>query len=166
MANLADDRFMLQIRKRVPAPREEVFRHWSSPEGMRRWLVPHDRADARCELDVRVGGQYRIDMDSAGQLDPHTGEYQRVEPPRLLEFTWISAATRHQPSLVTVELLERGVETEVVLTHSRLPDQPTVEAHRAGWTTLMDEFWEASYQHLDDLLAELKTPRPGGDLVS
>jgi uncharacterized protein YndB with AHSA1/START domain len=166
MVSLADDRFMLQIRKRVPAPREDVFRTWSSPEGMRRWLVPHDRADARCDMDVRVGGQYRIDMSCEGQLDPHTGEYQRVEPPRLLEFTWISAATKHQPSLVTVELLERGPETEVVLTHSRLPDQPTVEAYRTGWTTLMEDFWESRYQRLDALLDELKTPCPGGDLVS
>jgi uncharacterized protein YndB with AHSA1/START domain len=151
---------MLQIRKRVAAPREEVFRHWSSPEGMRRWLVPRERADARCDMDVRVGGQYRIDMMREGALDPHTGEYQRVEPPRLLEFTWISAATKYQASLVTVELLERGTETEVVLTHSRLPDQPALEAHQAGWTELMGRFGEQNFQQLDALLDELKSRGP------
>jgi uncharacterized protein YndB with AHSA1/START domain len=155
MASSADDRFMLQIRNRVRAPREEVFRRWCSPEGMRRWLVPREREDARCDMDVRVGGQYRIDMMSEGELDPHTGEYQRVEPPGLLEFTWISAATKYRASLVTVELLDRGSETEVVLTHSRLPDQPSADAHQAGWTERMADFWEASFEHLDMLLDEL-----------
>ena len=156
MPSLADDRFLLQIRKRVAAPRADVFRHWTSPAGMRGWLVPRERADARCEMDVRVGGQYRIDIVRDGVLEPHTGEYQRVEPPRLVEFTWISAATKYQASLVTVELLERGSETEVVLTHSRLPDQPTVEVYRAGWTALMDRFWEKNFAQLDELLDELK----------
>jgi len=81
---------------------------------------------------------------------------QRVEPPGLLEFTWVSAATTGQASLVTVELLERGSETEVVLTHSRLPDQPTVAAYQAGWTELMGQFWESRFEYLDAQLDELK----------
>jgi uncharacterized protein YndB with AHSA1/START domain len=158
MTTLADDRFKLQIKKRVPAAREEVFRRWCSPEGMRRWLVPYDRSDARCDMDVRVGGRYRIDMVSEGELDPHTGEYQRIEPPSLLEFTWISAATKFRPSLVTVELFERGADTDVVLTHSQLPDQAAADAHLAGWTLLMERFWEARLERLEILLDELNKP--------
>ena len=62
-------------------------------------------------------------------------------PRARLSFTWISASTLRQPTVVTVELLERGVETELVLTHRRLPPDK-VEAHRKGWTDIVTKLEE------------------------
>jgi uncharacterized protein YndB with AHSA1/START domain len=66
----------------------------------------------------------------------HTGEYLVIDPPSRLSFTWVSAGTDHLPTVVSVELLERGTSTELILTHRRLP--PTsVDAHRRGWTDII-----------------------------
>ena len=46
----------------------------------------------------------------------HRGEYLAIEPPSLLSFTWISKATDHKPTVVTIEFHERGTGTELVLT--------------------------------------------------
>jgi uncharacterized protein YndB with AHSA1/START domain len=54
----------------------------------------------------------------------------------LLSFTWISNATDHKPTVVTIEFHERGTGTELVLTHRRLAPK-AVEAHRQGWTDIM-----------------------------
>ena len=71
----------------------------------------------------------------------HWGEFLAIEPAARLSFTWISASTLRQPTVVTVELFERGVETELVLTHRRLPPDK-VEAHRKGWTDIVAKLEE------------------------
>jgi uncharacterized protein YndB with AHSA1/START domain len=54
----------------------------------------------------------------------------------LLSFTWISRATDHRPTVVTIEFHERGTGTELVLTHRRLAPK-AVEGHRKGWTDIV-----------------------------
>ncbi len=65
----------------------------------------------------------------------HRGEYLIIEPPARLSFTWISAAEL-RPTIVTVELFERGTGTELVLTHRDLP-AAKVDAHNQGWTDIV-----------------------------
>lgn len=91
--------------------------------------------NAEAELDVRVGGRLRIVMRGDGMTIVHTGEYLEVDPPRRLVFTWSSPYTEG-PSVVTVDLLPSGDETELVLTHSALPAQ-IVESHRGGWSAMI-----------------------------
>ena len=59
-----------------------------------------------------------------------------IERPSLLSFTWLSVNTDRRPTLVTVELLERGEGTELILTHRQLPPSQ-VEGHRKGWTQIV-----------------------------
>ena len=132
----------LVIRRILPAPREEVFAAWTDPVGMGKWMCPGDTTRSEVELDVRVGGKFRILMKGPKQDYDHTGEYQVVEPPSKLVFTWISAGTDHQTTLVTIELLERGKkECELVLTHERLRPE-AVERHRGGWGQIADRLAE------------------------
>ena len=65
-----------------------------------------------------------------------TGAYLTIEPPSRLSFTWMSANTDLRPTVVTVEFLERGSNTELILTHTGLP-AARVEAHRSGWTDII-----------------------------
>jgi uncharacterized protein YndB with AHSA1/START domain len=74
--------------------------------------------------------------------DEHWGEYLAIEPPARLSFTWISANTKRRTTVVTVELLDRGADTELVLTQRRLPPDK-VEAHRRGWTQIVAKLGEA-----------------------
>ncbi len=129
----------LVVRRVLPVPRERVFAAWLDPVSLAQWMRPGETTDALVEVDARVGGKFRIVMrhGSRGNEDyEHRGEYLVIQPPSLLSFTWISAATDHQPTVVTVELLEQGANTELVLTHRRLPPAK-VESHRAGWTDIV-----------------------------
>jgi uncharacterized protein YndB with AHSA1/START domain len=71
----------------------------------------------------------------------HTGEYLIIEPPARLAFTWISQATDHRRTEVTIEFLEGSGGTELVLTHRRLPSAE-VESHRSGWTDILRNLQE------------------------
>ncbi len=51
-------------------------------------------------------------------------------------------ATNHVETLVTVELTPLGDETELVLTHERLPTQAMREGHTKGWGQILDHMAE------------------------
>ena len=126
----------LVVRRVVRAPRERVFAAWLDAALMARWMCPGDARSTTVELDPRVGGTFRIVMHHGRDAAEHWGQYLAIEPPSRLSFTWISAYTERRPSVVTVELFERGTDTEVVLTHRRLPPDK-LEAHREGWTDIV-----------------------------
>jgi uncharacterized protein YndB with AHSA1/START domain len=127
---------VLVVRRVLPAPRERVFAAWLDPESLAQWMRPDTVAATVVEVDPRVGGRFRIAMQRGDGEVEHRGEYLTIDPPRRLEFTWISAYTDTRPTVVTVELLEREGGTELVLTHRRLPAS-RVDAHRQGWTDIV-----------------------------
>ena len=133
---------VLVVRRQIAVPRERVFQAWLDSESMAHWMRPGKTTHSTVTLEPRVGGSFRVLMHGAdGEDFDHRGEYLTIEPPSLLSFTWISKGTDDKPTVVTVEFLEVGTGTELVLTHRRLP--PTaIEGHRSGWSDavrLLDE---------------------------
>ena len=127
----------VQIRRRMPAPREVVYEAWTKPDEFRHWMWPGDVVSAEATLDVRVGGGFRIVMKSSTMEHIHTGTYQVVEPPAKLAFTW--TASNHPPTLVTVEFLDLGQESEIVITHDRFTVGDIAKRYEGGWGTIADE---------------------------
>jgi len=80
MAKSADP-MRVEVRRRMPAPRDIVFEAWTDPEGLRHWMCPGDVISAEAALDVRVGGNFRLVMKSKTAEHVHTGTYQVVDPP-------------------------------------------------------------------------------------
>jgi len=127
------------IRKMLPASREDVFAAWTDPESIALWMCPGDVTRTEAQFDVRVGGSYRILMKGKSQDYDHTGECQVVEPPSKLAFTWTSKGTDHETTLVTVEIFERGEQSELVLTHERFPTPEHAKRHEGGWGQIADK---------------------------
>ena len=75
------------------APRARVYRAWTDPAELARWFPPEGFGAAACELDVRPGGRFRIDMQAPagepfnGAISPGRGEYRLVVPNERLVFT-------------------------------------------------------------------------------
>ena len=130
------------IRRFIPVPRERIMAAWLDPRSVAQWMQPGSVAHTTVEIDPRVGGKFRIVMTHGGGDADHWGEYLAIEPPSLLSFTWISANTELQPSVVTIELQERQNGTELTLTHRRLP-AGKVESHRKGWADIVRKLSEA-----------------------
>jgi len=125
------------IRRVIPVARQQVFAAWLDPETLAKFMRPGDITRATADVDARVGGTFRIVMEHGRGDAEHWGQYLTIEPPSLLSFTWISANTDLQPSVVTIELHERGDGTELILTHRRLPPSK-LESHRNGWTKIVE----------------------------
>ena len=126
----------LEVERRLPAPIAEVFRWWTDPQLLARWMTPVGTASA--EVDLRVGGALRIVMSGDDVVLEHTGTYLEVDRPRRLAFTWVSPFTGVEPSLVTVDLEPDGERATILrLRHSELP-VTAAESHRGGWGAMLD----------------------------
>ena len=130
------DAGVIEIRRRLPAHVDDVFRWWTDPELLREWMTPVGTVDA--EVDLRVGGRLRIVMRGDGRVIEHSGEYLEINPPRRLVFTWVSPYTGSVPSVITVELEPAGDDaTDLRLVHSRLPDAEA-RFHQGGWAAMLE----------------------------
>jgi len=128
----------VEVRRRMPAPRDIVFEAWTDPEGLRHWMCPGDVISAEAALDVRVGGNFRLVMKSKTAEHVHTGTYQVVDPPAKLVFTW--TANNQPQTLVTVEFLDHGEESEIVLTHEGFTQTDVAQRYQGGWGKITELF--------------------------
>ena len=126
----------VEIRRRLPAPVEDVFRWLTERERLAEWMSPVGTVEA--QVDLRVGGAIRIVMKGDGMEIEHQGTYIEIEAPRRLVFTWQSRFTGAQPSIVSVTLEPDGADaTRLHLVHRQLPAAAT-ESHRGGWGAMLD----------------------------
>jgi uncharacterized protein YndB with AHSA1/START domain len=124
------------VRRLLRTARARVFAAWLDPAMLAQFMRPGPIATATAAVDPRVGGAFRIVMRHGDREHAHWGEYVRIEPPSLLEFTWISENTDRRPTIVTVELADRDGGTELTLTHRGLPPSQ-LKSHREGWTDIV-----------------------------
>ena len=123
----------------LPAGRQDVFDAWTTAASVQQWMCPEAVSIPLVELDVRVGGAFRVDMLIEGVVVSHTGVYREVTPPEKLVFTWTSANTLDQETLVTVVLRVLSDDrTELRLTQTLLPTDATTEQHTRGWMQILD----------------------------
>jgi uncharacterized protein YndB with AHSA1/START domain len=123
------------VKRIVHAPAADVFAAWTDPAAMAQWMTPSGTASA--EVDLRVGGRFRLVMADEHLRIEHTGEYQVIQPPELLVFTWRSEFTGMQDTRVTVRLTERGSDqTEIEVTHE-LATEAEASSHAGGWGQLL-----------------------------
>lgn len=126
---------VLEVRRTFAAARERVFDAWTTAAAVKRWLAPENANVEDARVDFRVGGGYDIRMrGNDGQLHHVAGEYREIDRPKRLVFSWAwQSKTGGSSSLVTVEFLEHGAATEVVLTHTGLETEQEIQGHRHGW---------------------------------
>ena len=134
----------VQIRRRVKAGAEQIFDLWTKPELMVRWMSPFPGAvDCKASCDLRPGGAFSLVMSSADSSREVSGIYVQIDRPRKLVFTWNGPLTNNVSTLVIVELTPRGDETDLVLTHARLPTPAIYEGHTKGWGHILDHLADA-----------------------
>ncbi|MGH7233719.1 MAG: SRPBCC family protein [Nitrospiraceae bacterium] len=137
----------LRLTRTFAAPREKVFQAWTDAEALKRWFAPADDfSTPLVEVDLRVGGKYRIQMKAPdGAVHTVAGVYREITPPEKLVFTWdwegdksCGGLALDQNTEVTVEFLDRGRETEIVLTHVYFTSAEQRDKHSHGWTGCLD----------------------------
>jgi uncharacterized protein YndB with AHSA1/START domain len=141
MGTVTQNPSLTLVRSFDAAP-AKVWQAWTDPNVIRRWFAPNDTYTvAIAEADVRVGGRYRIKMDTpAGESRDVSGTYREVVPAQKLVFTWAWASTPERESLVTIQIRPVGERTELTLKHEQFFDDSARDRHNTGWTAALANF--------------------------
>lgn len=123
------------VQRVLPAPPDVVYDEWLDADGLAEWMCPRPARPTKIELEPRVGGRLRIDIDDRGLLMQVTGTYLDLQRPHQLSFTWKSSAWPESEgdSVVTVTLSPHGDDqTLMTIRHSLLPPA-AADDYRPGW---------------------------------
>ncbi|HET8698586.1 MAG TPA: SRPBCC domain-containing protein [Gammaproteobacteria bacterium] len=134
----------LVVTRTFDAPARIVFEAWTKPELFRQWWVPKSLGMRllSCELDVRVGGRYRLVFDPGVEF---FGKYLDVVPHSRL--VWTNEEGGDNGSVTTVTFEERNGKTLLVV-HELYPSKEALDA-AGGAADAMGE----TFEQLDELLA-------------
>jgi uncharacterized protein YndB with AHSA1/START domain len=132
----APGRPVLAIERDYDASPEKVWQAWTDPQALMKWFGPlQTESVLLAELDVRVGGRYRIAfVTDDGERHDVSGVYREVVMHRKLSFSWAWRTTPERESLVTIELLPAGEGTRLRFRHEQFFDEAARDNHRRGWT--------------------------------
>ncbi|MFP3853571.1 MAG: SRPBCC domain-containing protein [Anaerolineales bacterium] len=125
----------LHFRRLLQAPQAKVFSLWTEPASIERWFGGFDTHVERVELDLREGGQYRIEFETEEGISEVSGKFLLVEPPSRLSYTWVLNSQQGvlPATTVEVEFRAQGQETLVVLNHGPFPQDEVKALHSQGW---------------------------------
>lgn len=141
----------LRIERSFDATPEEVFAAWTDPEVLRRWWAVHpDGSTPVAEVDLRVGGRYRLMMEQPdGTRHTVGGEYREVRPPHRLVYSWrweLDSGEQGRESVVTVSFQADGERTRLVLEHTGLESTDARDRHAQGWIACLEIFRSRGFQ--------------------
>jgi uncharacterized protein YndB with AHSA1/START domain len=141
----ASDDLGLHLERLVPAPRSLVFRAHTEPDLLAGWWGPAGFSAPSVELDVRVGGGYRIGMQPPdGALFHLSGEFIEVDPPARLAYTfqWEEPDPDDRETVVTFSLGDRGASTRVIVDQGVFATEARLALHQQGWTESLERLQE------------------------
>ena len=132
----------LLVRRVIQADVQRVFDAWTRPELLVKWWGPRPVTCREAEVDLQVGGAYRIgNLFPDGSVLFIVGEFEVVEPPRRLVYTWRldqRSGPEAEESRVTVRFESQGAATEVIVLHERIDSEKTRADHEHGWGGCLD----------------------------
>jgi uncharacterized protein YndB with AHSA1/START domain len=134
------------VTRTFNAPARIVFEAWTKPELIKRWWVPKSMGMSllSCEMDVRVGGKYRLVF---GEGMEFFGRYIEVTPHSRI--AWTNEEGGQDASVTTVTFEEQGGKTLLVMTEL-YPSKEALDATGGAADATHETFTQ-----LDELLVEL-----------
>ena len=124
----------LVVRKIIQATAERLFMAWTQPEQLKQWWGPESVICVDAEVDLRVGGSYQIvNQLPDGKLVCISGEFQVIEPPHKLVYTWRIEPESHAELVTVLFEPKTAGGTEVIVVHERIPNKTARDAHEHGW---------------------------------
>ena len=141
----------LVITRTINGPARLVFEAWTRPELFKQWWVPKSAGLflRSCELDVRVGGTYRLVFgEDPAKTMAFFGRYLEVVPHSRI--VWTNDEGGEGGAVTTVTFVEKGGQTQLVL-RDLYPSKEALDAAGTGMADAMHE----TFEQLDELLVTL-----------
>jgi uncharacterized protein YndB with AHSA1/START domain len=126
----------IQLHRVFTAPPERVFRAFTNPEAMVKWLPPNGFTGKVHQIDVRAGGSYKMSFTNFSTKSSHSfgGKYIEVKPGELLKYV-DKFDDPNMPGEMQITVIFRKVlcGTELKVTQEGIPDAIPPEMCYLGW---------------------------------
>lgn len=123
-----------RVQRVIAKPIEDVWRAFTDADALAAWFWP-PRFATTVELDLRVGGAFRIASEAAGMAV--SGTYLEVEAPDRLVHTWRWDG-EDEETLVTLSLVPVDGGTGITILHERFSDPEQAAQNELGWNSCLD----------------------------
>jgi uncharacterized protein YndB with AHSA1/START domain len=138
---------VLVITRVFDAPRELVFKAWTDPEHMVRWMGPRGFTTTIEYSDYRPGGKYRLHMRGPDGDDHWTqGSFREIVDPQRLVMTGNWADSKGNPTtpetLLTLTFDDLSGKTRLTLHQAVFESVTARDAHDGGWNSSLDRLAE------------------------
>lgn len=137
---------VVRLERVMPASAVRVFDMISQPQNMVRWWGHDEMVVFDHELNFTRTGPWYSTMEAAdGSKMMVSGEVTKVDPPRLIAFTWAwhdggPGGPRGAESHVTIEIDEVDEDhSKLILSHFDLGTDPARAGHTKGWLSIFDK---------------------------
>ncbi len=143
------------VTRDFDAPIALVFDVLTKPEHVSRWFAPRGCEMTKCEIDLRVGGNYhQVFVTGDGTECSFRGTYLEVEAPTRTVATWVFERRPHLDAVETTRLRTAGAVTRLAVRTTYRDKASRDESIQGGFDGL-----EESFDQLEDLLTSLLTQR-------
>lgn len=126
----------VELHRVLKSTPERVYRAFTTAGAFAKWLPPYGFFGTVHEMDIRVGGRYRMSFTNVTTGGAHVfgGEYLELEPGRRVRYT----AQFEDPGLpgqmqTSVTLRDVACGVELRIRQEGIPDVIPVESCYLGW---------------------------------
>jgi uncharacterized protein YndB with AHSA1/START domain len=141
----------LVVTRTINGPARIVFEAFVKPELFKQWWVPKSSGVSllSCEMDVRVGGKYRLVFGQDGSKSmAFYGRYLEVTPYSRL--VWTNEEGEDGGAVTTVTFEEKGGRTLLVM-HDLYPSKEALDA-----AVGMEEGMAETLDQLDEFVVTMR----------
>lgn len=131
------------VRRRFSGRRERVFEAFRHKESLAQWFSPSPQVALQIlAFEFEPEGAFRFRyLFPDGSQSTVKGVYRSIIPSKQLAFSWVWEEPDRHAGIVTeveIDFVSKGSETEIVITHDRLPDRESEDRYDTGWTVYLD----------------------------
>jgi uncharacterized protein YndB with AHSA1/START domain len=150
LPDLSDRPLHLTLERGFPLSATMLYQAWT--QHLDQWFAAPGSVVMRAEVNTPFffETEYKPRSHTAVRRHPHYGRFLQLVPDQLVQMTWVTGAggTDGMETIVTIELVAHGDNTNLRLTHAGFGDEAARNAHEHAWPMVLE--------HLEQQLIPLK----------
>jgi uncharacterized protein YndB with AHSA1/START domain len=143
----------VSLQRVLKAPPEKVFRAFTEANAMAAWLPPYGFLCTVHQMDVRIGGSFKMSFHNFSTGNGHSfgGNYLEIKPNELLKYTDKFDDPNLPGEMITTVWLQKVlVGTEIKVLQEGIPSVIPVEMCYLGWQESLEKLTKLVEPNIPD----------------